>query len=189
MNQEEFARFWTAAGEPLDKFDNATIDGLVVSDKTKAWLKVGLPSEPDPAFNLGPGAGAFLQSVSEECGLPEEFAQFRVIGFTVYDDPICLDEGTEEIVFFSLDQEDDEEELDTIYMNKSIGEFCAFLALFHDYATKMESAVDEDREEIAASTLASMRSLDEEAVDDGNFWHGEVDAYTEEEGCIEDEEE
>lgn len=189
MNQQEFTKTWSKWGENLDRFDAAAIDALSVSDKTKEWLRNGLPFEAAPSLNLGPQAGAFLQSVSEESGLPDEFAQFKVLGFTAYDDPVCLDENTEEIVYFCMDDETEEEEFDAIYVNRSMQEFCSFLVMFRQYVEKIENAAPEDREKTAASTLEAMRAIDAEAMEEGGFWWGEIESFSEEDVCFEDEEE
>ncbi len=171
MNADEFATRWTSTGDKLEPFKPEVIRGLPVSNETKSFLAVGLPSEAAPFLTFGAAAGAFLQPVSTEFNLSSDYSNLRIIGFNAYGDPICIDETDGNVVYLNHD-----DNFGYVFMNSSVSTIAQFLIIIRDLINALDEATPETRLKLVPSTLKALQQIDPVALDKGG-WTAEVESF------------
>ena len=173
MKAQDFAIRWITEDNNLQPFDSERIDSLKISDQSKEFLKIGLPSDAAPFLSFSNSDDANLQPVNEVWDLPVEFENYKIIGSNGYGDPICINENDHSVVYLNHD-----DEFGYVYMNSSVEQLAHFLLIIRNFIDKVNSCRQAELTSILKETLSEMIEIDKTAMAEGS-WEDELQSFIE----------
>jgi hypothetical protein len=179
MEPDEWIKRWADGEDPansvLVRFATSVV-GLNLAERDRRLLtEAGLPKNAAPwlTFDARPG---LLSRLRDTGFAPTDTAALVEIGFTGSADPICLDSRTGTICVLNHD-----DNLQIVFANSSVGQLVEFLDLFRTLVRITISERGSDAylnndipPAAVASTIASMRGVDPDALEPGTMWHNEL---------------
>ncbi|WP_345167658.1 SUKH-4 family immunity protein [Nibribacter koreensis] len=179
MNYKVLLKCWTS--EELSKFDAGLLSKKGANDETTQFLSiVGLPKSAAPFLTFGHEEATLnLQSIHHVYETDEFAHEFLlIIGSEGAGNPFCIDlMNNGQVVVL-----DHEQELESTFVNTSVNELFQFLSAFKEFGKEVISLNGEDAfldsnftdEQYERLTL-QLKSIDEKAVGEGNFWFYELE--------------
>lgn len=180
ITPNEFINKWKLIWEEdLIKFSVDSLSDIDIDEDAKRFLiEAGLPDSAAPELNFVDG----LPSICEQYGLPEEYGNYRYMGFTGWGDPVCLSLNNGFIVH--LDHEE-EFEYET-FINSSIPQLVESLLAYAQFIkeTQKENGADAFFDNNIPDRLKTWIAEEFERIDprimEGGFWLTELENLDEE---------
>ncbi|AMM51819.1 hypothetical protein TH61_12400 [Rufibacter sp. DG15C] len=179
MNYKELLKYWT--GKELSKFDGDLLSKKGANDDTTQFLSiVGLPKSAAPFLTFGHNEATLnLESIALVYETEEFAHQFLlIIGSEGAGDPFCIDlmNGCQVVVL------NHEQEFESTFVNTSVNELFQFLSAYKEFGKEVISLNGEDAfldsnftDEQFEKLNYRLKSIDEKAVSEGNFWFYELE--------------
>lgn len=181
ITPSEFVSRWKEIWrEEFIKFSADILENIDIDEDVKRFLmEAGLPDSAAPELTFAEG----LPSICEQYGQPEEYNNYKYIGFTGFGDPICLNENDGSIVH--LDHEEDFEY--ETFINSSIPQLAESLLTYAQFVkeTQKENGDDAFLNNNIPDRLKKWITKEFERIDpqilEGGFWLTELENLDEEE--------
>jgi hypothetical protein len=127
---------WEQAANVPSKSGRAAAP-LRIPDEAKEFLtRAGLPESAPPFLTFTYDQTNFVvPRLVETWMLPPEFARYRQIGDTGFEDPICLDEEKNGMVVY-LNQD---EEFEKVFINSSVAQLAECLLVFRELVKRAQA--------------------------------------------------
>ncbi|WJE50796.1 SUKH-4 family immunity protein [Bacillus cereus] len=182
ISPKEFCDRWNEKRDgPLNKVDRDMLQHTNLSSDTRRFLsEAGLPASAAPFIEFD-NATEPMQNVNQKFGMPIDFKSYWYIGTTGSGDPLCIDEGTNKVVYLHHDNNYEE-----IFINSSIHQFAESLLLFSkliDEAIHLNGEFAFLDNEIPESVCIwfenEVRRIDPKVIEENAFWFEELENLTE----------
>ena len=179
MNYRELLKCWSS--EELSKFDADLLSKKGANDDTSQFLSiVGLPKSAAPFLTFGHNEETLsletIKQVYETEELDHKF--LLIIGSGSAGDPLCIDlvDNCQVVVL------NHEQEFESTFVNSSVNELFLVLTAYKEFVKEVLSVNGEDAFLDSNFTDAQfeklscrLKSIDEKAVSEGNFWFYELE--------------